>query len=1192
MTILNVTPTASITADATPSITSLPFTFEIFQTNQIKVTVSNTVLDEEQTLVLGVGYTVTLDNRNLPKSSGRVDLLNPLNTPDYLNADGTLKDGWTLSLQRVVPIDQRTAFNNLGPFFPRSLEDSLDKLTMIIQDIIEGGAINIDAGAVIDFTLFGLTVTTSGDMVTLQITYSGQAVGASVTFAVGGGGTGDLDFSMLTLTVDGNGVLTLSDGTDSISADLSTLITTHNTDTTAHQDIRDSVGTAVTTHNAANDAHQDIRDSVDTAVTTHNTDANAHQSIRDGVDTSIETHNTSDAAHNDIRTSIQNIINAGAIPVWAANTAYNVNDILSDSGTLYRVTTAGTSAATIAEDISGGLNLVSMTAHRADLSDIEAIPRRESAVYFATDTEEWLFDDGTDLHRIGSGAALMPDLSNLPPELRERLALRGKGLEFESRVPQTIDDLFTMVPAGMDIGTLVGVAQHSGTVIYLTHNGWVSNSADQIPNISRYTDFNSIGVIDGEIWYSAQIDGSTNHQLFRFISGTEEVSTAVPTTWDVLDYDYQDDIAFILAHNGTDLMIGRKEDGQDTVWRGITIPPGSPSPSAITVATADNNTFYLGFKSSNGTDAFLGRWNDSGSIDILDEEYISFSELTTEFNGFIFLNGGFVAVSDYYAYDLPLRLHRHTRLDAFSDQDAEDEKGLAANFGDTAIRRDTNEIIQFRGGWQIAGTGTRMQNLATDLNDAEKREAGIRLGLLLGANPREDAILEGIHAPRGNRNTGSVTGAIYSGIISSFHITNISTASDSFDVTEAPRKMNVTYRGQQIDAFIVDNLDQVSLFIDRSANVPISALPSSIRVNVEGGNLGTGTLLSTSYLTTTHTYRKGFDTRNISADVATYRGGTGNLNIPVGARVTEIITTGGEISFELAPVGQVYAKDGQIYLEYSGTTIEKIWRYNSDWREILDLTALNADDLQNLQDTLNEKENLILTGTGAPASDTAGKANQWLFVIPTDTLTEIWRNDGTEDTPNWAKKIDFDDFATNTALQTTNNNVALLNTSVSTLSTTVNGKMEDDFSNVVSWDTLTDSQRTNVLESLFRGMTTQALVDLHARIFATVNGTDRVSLFHHMVRGTSMGRGEANQSPSINADNDDMIWVNNLRTDLSNVGTVTEDDQQAFRQAVGLGAADDVSQPQNLYGTREPIEIEGVPITNPALGKQVEEKVC
>ena len=90
----------------------------------------------------------------------------------------------------------------------------------------------------------------------------------------------------------------------------------HNTDTKAHEDIRDeveklgnSIANSIYSHNVDETSHSDIRQSL----ISHNTDTTSHQDIREAINTLgsihvpelIKSHNTDLEAHSDIRTEIE-----------------------------------------------------------------------------------------------------------------------------------------------------------------------------------------------------------------------------------------------------------------------------------------------------------------------------------------------------------------------------------------------------------------------------------------------------------------------------------------------------------------------------------------------------------------------------------------------------------------------------------------------------------------------------------------------------------------------------------------------------------------------------------------------------------------------------------------------------------------------------------------------------------------------
>lgn len=87
--------------------------------------------------VQGTDYAIsaggTAENPN-----GNATLFNAT-TDLYLTLLSPLPDGWTLELWREVPITQEAQFHNQGPYSPRVTENSLDKVTMICQELRRDG---------------------------------------------------------------------------------------------------------------------------------------------------------------------------------------------------------------------------------------------------------------------------------------------------------------------------------------------------------------------------------------------------------------------------------------------------------------------------------------------------------------------------------------------------------------------------------------------------------------------------------------------------------------------------------------------------------------------------------------------------------------------------------------------------------------------------------------------------------------------------------------------------------------------------------------------------------------------------------------------------------------------------------------------------------------------------------------------
>ena len=107
------------------AVDTYAYGFKIFSDDEILVKVRNTA-GVEATLTKTTHYTVSGVGESV---GGNVVLVN--GAFDWLDGDGDLKSGYTLSIRRKLPIKQATDLRNQGSYFPEDVEDQLDKLAMI-----------------------------------------------------------------------------------------------------------------------------------------------------------------------------------------------------------------------------------------------------------------------------------------------------------------------------------------------------------------------------------------------------------------------------------------------------------------------------------------------------------------------------------------------------------------------------------------------------------------------------------------------------------------------------------------------------------------------------------------------------------------------------------------------------------------------------------------------------------------------------------------------------------------------------------------------------------------------------------------------------------------------------------------------------------------------------------------------------
>ena len=124
--------TAENTYQGAGSAGPFAYTFMVFQYSHLQVTATdpNGVVTP---LVYGVDFTAT---GVLAKNGGTVTLT------------VALAVGWTLTIQRVVPLVQLTDLRNQGTFLPATYEDALDYITMIGQQLAGDFDISLNAAAV------------------------------------------------------------------------------------------------------------------------------------------------------------------------------------------------------------------------------------------------------------------------------------------------------------------------------------------------------------------------------------------------------------------------------------------------------------------------------------------------------------------------------------------------------------------------------------------------------------------------------------------------------------------------------------------------------------------------------------------------------------------------------------------------------------------------------------------------------------------------------------------------------------------------------------------------------------------------------------------------------------------------------------------------------------------------------------
>lgn len=109
------------------AVDTYSYTFKIYDDSDLLVTVKSD-LNVETTLTLNTHYSVTGVGES---NGGSVALVN--GAFDWIDTEGDLKSGYTISIRRNLQLIQETDIRNQGEFFPEVHEDAFDRLTMYDQ---------------------------------------------------------------------------------------------------------------------------------------------------------------------------------------------------------------------------------------------------------------------------------------------------------------------------------------------------------------------------------------------------------------------------------------------------------------------------------------------------------------------------------------------------------------------------------------------------------------------------------------------------------------------------------------------------------------------------------------------------------------------------------------------------------------------------------------------------------------------------------------------------------------------------------------------------------------------------------------------------------------------------------------------------------------------------------------------------
>lgn len=162
-----------------------PFTFKVFATSDVQV-VSTDLVGAETTLTMGADYTVSL-NADQDVSPGGTVTTTTAPAVDFL-----------ITLTSAVPALQAVQIPNQGGFYPAVLNGALDRLTILVQQVLEqvnrSIKVGISSSATPDELVATLTTNASA-AVSAASSAAGSATAASISAATAAAAAASVGFT-------------------------------------------------------------------------------------------------------------------------------------------------------------------------------------------------------------------------------------------------------------------------------------------------------------------------------------------------------------------------------------------------------------------------------------------------------------------------------------------------------------------------------------------------------------------------------------------------------------------------------------------------------------------------------------------------------------------------------------------------------------------------------------------------------------------------------------------------------------------------------------------------------------------------------------------------------------------------------------------------------------------------------------
>lgn len=472
------------------STTAFPFTFKVFAASDLVVTRANTV-GTETVLAVGTDYTVALNSNQNSNPGGTVTLTSAL----ALN--------FRLVITSAVPNLQPVDITNNGGFYPKVINDALDRLTILAQQNTLDNSRSVKVPVTSDVT---------GDQLTAQLFGARDQAAASASAAAGSAAAASSSASSASTSAANAAGSATSAGNSATNAAASataaagSATSAANSATTAGNNATTATTQATNAANSATAAATSATNAA-TSATTATTKAGeattaaaaaagsqtAAASSASAADTSAtNAANSATSASNSAASATSSATAASTSASNAATSATNAaNSATSAAGSATTATTQATNASNSASAAATSATNAATSATNAASSATSAASSLFSfrAVYLGSAAANPTVD--------GNGNALSTGDIYFNTVANEMRVWTGAAWQQVSAIPDTITERSFLATAGQTSYTFTGGYRVGATYVWV--NGALLNAADIVATNGTTITFNSALALNDEV---------------------------------------------------------------------------------------------------------------------------------------------------------------------------------------------------------------------------------------------------------------------------------------------------------------------------------------------------------------------------------------------------------------------------------------------------------------------------------------------------------------------------------------------------------------------------------------------------------------------------------------------------------------------------------------------------------------------